>query len=346
MRRARTPCETRMLPRLLWMTAGLAALAQDTTFRTTVPVVVAPAVVKDAKGHYIDGLQAADFVLFEDGKPRPFQLDTSDTVTAPLTVVVAIQANSTAPAALLRIRKVGSMLQPLITGERGSAAVLAFGSEVAVVQDFTSDADRLIKAFRGIRTQPGRAAVMLDALSGALRMFETRPSHERRVLIVIGESKDRGSKTRLEDVVKTVQARGVAVFPVTFSAYAEPFLTKASELPLPDPPMNLIEAARELSRLGKADAAQLLATYSGGRKSSFATLRTLEQIVTSVGEELHSQYIFSYTNPVCTPGPHRIEVRVVSRPGALVRARYGYWTDSETCQSANEQPARDGAARL
>ncbi len=318
---------------VLLLSGGI-LLAQETTFRTTVPVVIAPATVTDAKGRYIDGLSAGDFTVLDDDKPRRFQLDTSDTLLTPMTVVVAIQANSTAPAAILRIRKIGSMIEPLVTGERGSAAVLAFGHEIKLVQDFTNDADKLTRAFRGIKTQSGRAAVMIDAVAEAVRMFDARPANERRVIFVISESKDRGSKAKLEEVVRKVEANGVAVYPIVFSAYSSPWITKASDLPPSEGGMDLIAAIQELARLGKADASQLLSNYSGGRRVWFGTQRGLEGIVTSLGEELHSQYIFGYTPVECSPGLHKIQVRVKGRPEAVVRARYGYWTDEQACKTS------------
>lgn len=307
---------------------------QDATFHTTVPVVLVPATVTDRSGVTIDGLNVDDFALLEDGRPRIIQVDTSDSLAIPLSVVVLVQANNTAPAAVLKIRKIGSMMQPLITGARGHAAVAAFGSEVNVVQDFTSDPDQLTQAFRNVRTQSGTTAAMIDAVAEAVRMLAARPDNERRVVLVISENKDRGSKAKLQTVVQAVQREGVSVFPVVFSAYVTPFTTTGSDLPLPEGGMDLIGAIGELGRLGKADTAKILAEYSGARKTRFATLHGLEGIVTSLGEELHSQYLLSYSNQSCTPGFHRIEVRVKAHPDAVVRARYGYWTDERSCRAA------------
>jgi VWFA-related protein len=315
--------------------------APQVTFRATVPVVIAPATVSDARGKYIDGLTAPDFELLDDGKPRKFELDTSDTVLTPLSVVIAVQANNTAPAAVQRIRKIGSMLEPLITGERGCAAVIAYDEEVRVVEDFTNDAGKLTQAMRAIRTGHTATAREIDALNEAARMLAARPAGERRAIIVIGESRDRGSKGKLDELLAAIQTRGIAVYPVVFSAYSTPWLTKPSDLPMAEGG-GLIAIFTELARLGKTNAAQALAEYSGGLRVSFTTQRRLERVMTELGEELHSQYIFSYANPVCTPGFHRIEIRVRSRPEAVIRARYGYWTEADACADSTTvtPPAR------
>jgi hypothetical protein len=53
--------------------------------------------------------------------------------------------------------------------------------------------------------------------------------------------------------------------------------------------------------------------------------KDLEKITTALGEELHSQYLLSYTpNNLDEGGFHEIRV-VVTRPNLEVRTRPGYW---------------------
>jgi hypothetical protein len=104
----------------------VAALGQDLTIRTRVPLVVAPATVTDGKGRFIDGLRESDFVLLDNGHSRPLHIDTSDIAQIPISIVIAVQSNGFSGPALAKIRKVGSMVEPLITGERGEAAVIRF----------------------------------------------------------------------------------------------------------------------------------------------------------------------------------------------------------------------------
>ena len=210
------------------------ALSQDATFHTTVPAVLVPATVVDSKGRYIDSLSAEDFTVLDNGIEQRVRLDTADNTTIPLAVVFAIQADDVATAAILKIRKIGSTIQPLITGERGHAAVLTYGSKVTLVEDFTSDLEDLSRAFAGIKPEDDRAAPMLDAVANAVSMLHFRPANERRIVVVIGESRDRGSKATLDEVVKLVQRESVTVFSAVYSAYLTPFTTKARDLPAPN----------------------------------------------------------------------------------------------------------------
>jgi hypothetical protein len=66
--------------------------------------------------------------------------------------------------------------------------------------------------------------------------------------------------------------------------------------------------------------------YTGGREFSFASQRGLDDAITAVGAEIHSQYLLSYTpNNLDEAGFHTIEVRVKGRPNLKVRTRPGYW---------------------
>jgi hypothetical protein len=116
-----------------------------------------------------------------------------------------------------------------------------------------------------------------------------------------------------------------------------PFTAKPSELPPSEGGLDPIGMIVELGRLGKANTAEVLADTSGGRRISFTRLRGLEEAITTLGEELHSQYFPSYTDSRCTPGFHRlggegedpagcsgpgpIRVLVRSGPDSIERAR-------------------------
>src|SRR5580658_10195355 len=138
-----------LAPRLIFGALACAALlaqtpTNDSTIRANVHLVLVPVTVTDAKGKFVDGLKAEDFVLYDDGvSQRQLQVDSSDTVLAPVSLVVAIQASWISQPALEKIHKIGGMLQPLVSGEKGQAAVLAYDSEVRTLQDFTRDSARI-----------------------------------------------------------------------------------------------------------------------------------------------------------------------------------------------------------
>ena len=300
------------------------ALGQDATFHATVPAVLVPVSITDAKGHHIDGLSADDFALLDDGTPQRIRCDAPGVTTIPFAVVFVIQADDIAATAILKIRKVGSMVAPLVTGEGGQTAVLAYGSTLDLIQNFTAAPEFITRAFDAVKPQEGHKAPMLDAIANAVTILSQRPTNERRIIVTVGESRDRGSKTKFDDVVKLIERQSVTVFSFVYSAYLTPFTTKGTDMPPPGD-TDLSAIFTEPARLGKRNAAAALAEYSGGRKLSFATLKGLEQGIGRAGEELHSQYLLSYTPSNRRPGFHAIDVKVKDRPSAVIRARTGYW---------------------
>jgi len=304
----------------------------------------------------VEGLKPEDFVLTSDGKIKPFHMDTAESVSAPLAIVIAVQTNDLSQATNLKVRKVGSLIQPLLTGDRGRAAVVGYGDTSVLLADFTRDPNVLEAAFeQTVASQGGDTARQIDAVAYAAQLLAARPRGERKILIVLGESKDRGSVTRLGDALKIIQQDAVTVFAATWSPYQTGFTTKGNDSPnsrsssgppsLPSPPnplnppgastvggpapaggnVDLLGGIGEVARLGKIDSVKELVLATGGEKLGFATLKGLENDLTRLGEELHGQYLLSFPAQDATPGYHDLEVQVKHRGGLKVRARLGFW---------------------
>jgi len=310
---------------------GLSSLGagQDTTIRTTVPLVIVPASVTDAHRHSIDGLSADDFVLLDDGVRRRIRVDASDQVIAPLRVVVAIGASDVSRSALLKIRKVGIMIPEAVVGANGEAAVLQYDDEVRVTQEFTRNPDAIKQGFLAMKPSGSTDARMLDAVDKALDMVNSRQGMRRAAILVIGESKDRGSKTKLNTLLGKLQRSGTTVYGLSYSAYITPFTTSASDYQAANGgyPADYLFAIKELARMAKRNAMEALVTTSGGRHLSFETKGKLENDLLALGKEVHSRYYISFT-PVETDEPafHRLKISIQGNPSAEVHARPGYWT--------------------
>jgi VWFA-related protein len=316
---------------VLWL-LSVALAAQEPAARsrpdikTNVPLVLVPVTVVDKKGRFIDGLGADDFVVSDGGVRQKILLDTSDTVSAPVSLVIAIQSSGISQPALAKIRKVGSMVQPLITGEQGQAAVVSFDIGLEVLQDFTGDSHRVREAIEGVVPHTFKTSRIIDTVIECVHMLATRPDNSRRVLLLLSESRDRGSHAKLPEAIEEAQRAGVIVYMATYSATATAFTSKPEDNPpLPMGP-DYIGGVVELARLGKTNAADALARATGGLHLSFNTLDGLERSIKRTGEELHSQYLLSFQPAESSnKGYHPIAVSVTTRRDAIVRARPGYW---------------------
>src|SRR5258707_8080653 len=67
------------------------AADDDAIFRITTKYVLAPVIVTDKDGRFVNGLTPLDFQLFDNGKPQRI---SEDVATHPISLVVAIQASA------------------------------------------------------------------------------------------------------------------------------------------------------------------------------------------------------------------------------------------------------------
>jgi VWFA-related protein len=316
--------------RLVLVTCALSVAlpAQDTPIKANAHLVLVPATVTDKKGLLIDGLAVDDFIVTDDGVRQKVHLDTSDTVLAPVSLVVLIQSSGISYPALQRIKLVGAMVQPVLIGTRGQAAVIAYDTDVRTFQEFTSDGGKIRAAFENIETRTIRRAKLIDASIEGMKMLATRPENYRRIMIVLGESRDRGSKHKLAEAIEMAQRAGVVIYSITYSAQGEAWSSSSENAPPLPGDADYLGALGELARLGKTNDADAFARATGGRHLSFLKLGSLETVMSRTGEEIHSQYLLSFVpQETKNTGLHHVAVTVGRFPDAVVRARPGYWPE-------------------
>ena len=331
--------------------AALAAVPLLAQFKSTVPLVVSPVTVTDRSGRFIDGLTAKDLALYDNNVPQPVQLDIA---IHPISLVVAVEANSASIAVLDKLGRSGSLFTDLLSGNAGETALVTFSDRVAVAQDFTDDSAQLNRVLRNLRAQ-GDGAAVVDAVAQSLRLLATRPLTRRRVILAIAESRDRSSALKIDGLMRRAELQNTAVYWLTYSTLLVPFTDKRKTkwdrmtdeqkedpkrmrsakvpskdeeepLPMDMAPGGLIQVFTELAHKQKVNAAELLTRTTGGRTFSFLKQSGLESAIEAVGAEVHRQYIVNFQPKPDEAGVfHRIRVEVRGRPELRVRAREGYW---------------------
>jgi VWFA-related protein len=321
---------------------------QDKPITVTTRVVLAPVTVVDRSGSFVPGLTPYDFRLYDNGK---LQNITEDVATHPLSVVVAIQANSDVEKILPHIKKLSGIFESLVIGEEGELAVIGFDHRIKVLTDFTNDPAKIDAAFNALSVGSWSAALN-DATMRAIGMVKTRPTNRRRVVILISENRDKGSEIKkIREVLTEGEFANVVFYAVDISQLISALTTKAqpnrpSTLPpgaehLPMGTINTtttaaqaemgnwIPALKDIFDAAKGifvpDPLDVYTKYSGGRQYSFKSEKTLQHDVQQIGNELHSQYLLSYSpNNQNEAGFHQIRVMVM-KPDMSVRVRDGYW---------------------
>ena len=334
-----------MRPLLIVALTLPACLAQ---FKSAVPLVIAPTTVKDAAGNYIDDITPEDLVLYDNNVRQQIRMDWME---YPIDLVIAIQASDNSGAMIDKLGGSGILLTQLLAADRGETAVLSFSDELKLHQTFTADPDPVTHAFRMLRKE-GSGANMLDALLAAQSMLDARPAGRRRIVLMIAEKRDRGSKAKLAEVMEAVQRRNTVVYWLTYSPFLQPFtvkpktaedlkpeaerikVSKCALCPGPDDnavpfdagPGGGVYALKELARLKQPDVSSLFTRITGGRSLNFLKRGALEQAIQLIGEEVHRQYILTFQpSPDATGSFHSLRVEVKGRPEFHVTTRAGYW---------------------
>jgi VWFA-related protein len=202
---------------------------------------------------------------------------------------------------------------------------------------------------------------MLDAVKSAVEHLRQRPN-ARRVLLLISESRDRGSETALDVVTVAAQSAGVTVYAATYSAFKTAFTSKAPvshprrplkpktpndatgtvngnppgpynpypKIPPPEQQVDVLAGIGELARLHKTNTTEVLTKSTGGTTFPFAKQKALEEAIAKLGVELHTQYVVSFVPEASAPGYHTLEVRLARTGEFRIRARPGYWSTEES----------------
>ena len=321
------------------------AWAQEPRFHTQAHEVLVPTAVMTKGSKPVENLAATDFLVLNDGKPQVVRMISRDSVILPVHAVIILQTNDAGEAALAKIRKTASVISAYITNDMGTgspslAAVVTVSDDVRVEQDFTADPNILADVLAKI-SATGDAGRLLDGVSLACDMLAVRKEPARRVVVLVSESRDRGSQARFADVVVKAQKGDVVVYTLSYSAYATAFTQKASERQPPsDQPgaydpnsqggMNLLALGMELARLGKVNISEALAQATGGGHDKFTTLRGLETQLSAIGTEIHNRYTLTFVPPQAqSVGYHRLSVNVRKSGNFHVHARAGYWAVTE-----------------
>jgi VWFA-related protein len=321
-------------------------------FKSTVPLVVSPTTVTDPKGQPVDGLTAANLILYDNNVPQTIQVET---LYDPISLVVVIQSSVSSIAILDKLGSSGILFTDLLAAEGGETAVLSFANGVSLVQDFTADSTRLSRTIRALRGR-GDGVALLDAVSEALRLLAARNPARRRIVLVIGERRDRSSKIDISTLMNDAQLQKTTIYWLSYSTFLaqytnrrktvwdrmtdeqkeDPKRMRSSKIPWPEEeeplppelvPGSLLTGITELLHKTTVDAATLLSSTTGGRTFNFLRQGGLESAIQAVGQEVHRQYIVTFQPKPDEPGRfHSLRAEVRNRPDLHVRTRAGYWS--------------------
>ncbi|HTT60311.1 MAG TPA: VWA domain-containing protein [Bryobacteraceae bacterium] len=319
----------------------------------SVDVVVAPVSVVDRNGDNVDGLRPDQFHLFDNGKEQDIHVDVA---FPPISLVIAVEANDRVESVLPQIQKIGAMIEPLVIGDQGEAALIAFDSRIRVMQEFTSDSSKITAALKKIHAGSSQNR-MIDAVEEGVRLLSSRPRNRRRIILLVSETRDRSSEARARETLIRAQLANVSIYTVDISRVVTSIMARQDPgyidnrppamTPLPPGvpatpntvmqttgslggsaefiPM-MVEVFKDAKAIFKQNPSEVFTRGTGGEQFGFMRQRGLEEAIERLGADLHSQYLIAYNpNNKDEGGFHEITVEVAGRRDVKIRTRPGYW---------------------
>jgi VWFA-related protein len=316
-------------------------------YKLVVPVhfVLLPVMVKYSDGRRVDGLLPKDFTVLENGKKQTLTYFSSD----PFQLSVAIVLDTGMPD--VTFQKINQTYSALVGAfsPYDEVALYTYSSTVTQVSDFTQRPEKLtavlneMKLVRGhnngppnlggpmasgptvngapvggpviapVNTPPREAHVLNDAILRAALDLSKREKTRRKVIFVISDGRELGSRASYSDVLKLLQTRDIQVKAVVVDSGALPVYRQLEKFHLPR------------QGYGNILPKYVFATC-GSQVFSELSRNSIEEAYAEITSEARNQYTLGYT-PKATTGSSAyrgVEV-LVDKKDLKVSAKDGYY---------------------
>jgi VWFA-related protein len=287
--------------------AGLAAGApgqRDFRFGIKVEMVTVFATVHDRRGKIVTGLGPDDFVVYDNDIPQPISQFSREYV--PLSIVVLIDASASMAGKKLDTAK-KSLVQFLRHLRRGDeAGLIAFDSRAVVLQDFTSDLDRVAETVRKLRGL-GSTALYDAILSGLTKAEEAR--NRRQVLLLLSDGINTFGNAELNETIARLRRSAAELFAIGLEPERQDAaMYESSSRPILD----------------------RLTGSAGGAAFVVSQTKELGNVCRQIADRIHSQYTLAYYPPPAADGRWRTVRIAARRPGLqVISSKTGYFPGSD-----------------
>jgi VWFA-related protein len=309
------------------------------TIHVNTSVVLVPTLVEKSSGAVVYGLQPKDFALLDNGVPQNVHVD-EDLDSSPVSLVICVERGRDAALEFDKFAHLGPLLE-LFTGQnRGEVALVVFDSKPVYLEGFQNETAYIQRDLQQLPQGDGGAAI-LDAAGFSIGLLENRPADHRRVLLLISETRDHGSRVvTIPQLVERIGASNTLVLSLTFSPSKAELIdwgkgntNGGTELNLMAPLVMAINAMRK-------NTPKSLSSMSGGEYGSFTTEKGFEDRVAEVANHVRNRYMLSFRPTDLTPGLHTIKVSLTEDYGARVVTRASYWAVNDASSSSPGAPAQ------
>ena len=296
--------------------------------RVSTTEVLVPTLVEKRGGGILYGLKAGDFTLEDNGVPQRIRVQ-EEMDTAPVALVVAVEQGGVSVLEFDKLAKMGPLLDVFLADPRSQAALVGFDSVPHLLEDYTHNGDQINTDLQQLQPGDGGAAI-LDTVNYAVALLETQPKEFRRVLLLISEERDHGSKhTKPAQLIQRIGESDVLVLSVSFSPALAELGHDIKDSEPDQATMSMVSALVMAIKAFKKNVAKEVAEMSGGEYTTFVGDKRFEARVMSAAKDARNRYLISFHPTDLTPGLHTIRVRTTQDYGARIVARANYWLDAQ-----------------
>lgn len=328
---------------------------QEQLFKIGIGVnqVIVPVTVKDESGRMMNGILPTDVEVYEDGKKQELNFFTSDPFALSAAVIFDL---SMSDAAVQKANQTFPALEGAFS-QFDEVSLYTYSGNVTKMTDFGAVGKKLtavlndLKAVRGrntgvpvtsgpfgpqgptvngrpidpsvpsVITPPRESHVINDAILQAALDLNKRDKTRRRVIFIISDGREYGSKASYRDVMKVLLSNNIMVYGIGVEGAAIPGYGRLQRLHMP--------------KVGTGDILPKYANATGGEIFNQFSKDAIENTYARVLGDARNQYTLGYKTRATPSSVYRqIEVRVINhgpscrssyRPCIDVIAKDGYY---------------------
>ena len=254
------------------------------------------AIVQDRRGHYIDGLNASDFVVKEDGRTVTPRLQSAS--DDPISIGIALDTSASMQVSMMAVIDYASEFVLYSLGAADQTFVVAFDEQPRLVQPLTSNRKQLTSAIYDM--QAGGGTAIWDAVLFSLQQFHGVPG--KRALVVFTDGISNSGSATPKAALQYAREVGVPIYVVQiFSGINQDLIFTENTI-------------------------RSLTEPTGGAFFRFAGKKDLPVLFSQIRDDTRGQYLLTYVSPGTKPNGElrRISVEVPGKP-VVVRATSGYY---------------------
>ena len=308
---------------------------QSVDFKAKVDLVRLLVSVRDDKGKIVRGLSPEDFILEEEGHPRPIEYFSQEN-DLPLVLGLLVDTSMSQRSILEEERQASHhFLEQIMRPAEDLTFVISFDVEAALLADLTGSPAEMSDALSrlSLPQQPGRGGVGTVLYDSVFLAGEEILRHEtaRKAMIILSDGQDFGSTVALEEALESAHRSDSILYAIRYYDKNGPGRRGGfgrgggrgrggsrggNPMPIPRSRPSLEDGKKILTRM---------AEQTGGLFFEVGKKLSLSEIFSRIEEDLRHHYTLGFRpSAEGEPGLRRLALKA-KNPRHVVQTRDSYY---------------------